>query len=64
VTATSAGLRGVAYSLIRDIAGVDGHVRRRNAEVAARRSESRLFILPVVTARDGGTLGIAATMRF
>lgn len=54
----------VAYSLIRDIAGVDGHVRRRNAEVAARRSESRLSVLPVVTPRDGGTLGVVATMRF
>lgn len=54
----------VAYSLVRDIAGVDGRVRRRNAEVAARRSESRLSVLPVVTPRDGGTLGIVATMRF
>jgi hypothetical protein len=54
----------IAYSLIHDIAGVDGEVRRHNTEVAARRRESRLSFVPVVTPRDGGTLGVVATLRF
>ncbi|MBT8461308.1 MAG: hypothetical protein KJO44_02210, partial [Gemmatimonadetes bacterium] len=57
-------LGATAYSLIHDIAGADGEVRRHNAEVAARHRESRLSFVPVVTPRDGGTLGVVATMRF
>lgn len=59
-----AALGATAYSLIRDIAGVDGHVRRHNAEVAARQKASRLTIAPVVSPADGGTVGVLGRIRF
>jgi len=68
--ATAAGIVGLAalgataYSLIRDIAGVDGHVRRHNAEVEARQEASRLTIAPVVSPADGGTVGVLGRIRF
>lgn len=57
-------LGATAYSLIRDIAGVDGHVRRHNAEVAAHQKASRLTIAPVVSPADGGTVGVFGRIRF
>jgi len=67
--AVAAGIVGFAvlgattYSLIRDIAGVDGHVRRHNAEVAARQKASRLTIAPLVSPADGGTVGVLGRIR-
>ena len=59
-----AGLGAIAASIIHDIGGVNGHVKRHNAEVATRQSRPRLSVAPVVTPQGGGTIGVAATMSF
>jgi hypothetical protein len=58
-----AALGATAYSLIRDIAGVDGEVRNHNAEVAARQEPSRLTIAPLISPADGGTVGVLGQIR-
>jgi len=56
-------LAATAYSMIRDIAGADGQVRRYNAEVAASQESPRLTIAPVLSPADGGTVGVFGRLR-
>ena len=57
------GIGVATYSLIHDIAGVDAHARAYNARQAAERGGPRLTIAPVVSPRDGGTVGFAGRLR-
>jgi len=56
-------LAATAYSMIRDISGVDGQVRRHNNEITAGRESPRLTIAPVLSPADGGTVGVFGRLR-
>lgn len=53
----------VAYSMIRDISGVDGQVRRHNDEITAGQESPRLTIAPAVSPANGGTIGVFGRLR-
>ena len=56
-------LAATAYSMIRDISGVDGQVRRHNDAVTAGQESPRLTIAPVLSPADGGTVGVFGRLR-